>query len=82
MRPSENTKILEINEYNKSAKALFVIYTDLESLIEKMGGWKTCPEKSFIMKVGGHILSGFLMSTENKHDVYRDKVYIKSFVNP
>ena len=33
--PSEETKILEINQYHKSDKAPFIIYADLESLIEK-----------------------------------------------
>ena len=33
--PSEDTKTLEINQYQKSDKVLFIIYTDLEWLIEK-----------------------------------------------
>ena len=34
--PSENTKILEFNQYQKSDKAPFIIYADLEFLIEKI----------------------------------------------
>ena len=30
--PSEDTKILEFNQYQKSEKAAFIIYADLESL--------------------------------------------------
>ena len=33
--PSEDTKILEFNQYQKSDKAPFVIYPDLECIIEK-----------------------------------------------
>ena len=33
---SEDTKILEFDEYQKSDKAPFVIYTDLECLIESL----------------------------------------------
>ena len=33
--PSENTNILEFNQYQKSDKGPFVIYSDLECLIEK-----------------------------------------------
>ena len=33
--PSEGTKILEFNQYQKSDKATFIIYADLECLIEK-----------------------------------------------
>ena len=33
--PSEDTKILEFNEYKESDKTPFVVYADLECLIEK-----------------------------------------------
>ena len=42
--PSENTNILEFNQYQKSDKAPFVIYSDLEYLIEKIDGCKNNPE--------------------------------------
>ena len=32
---SENTKILEFNQYQKPDKALFIIYADSECRIEK-----------------------------------------------
>ena len=38
--PSEDTKILKYNQYQKSDKAPFVIYLDLECLIEKTDGCK------------------------------------------
>ena len=41
---SENNKILEFNQYQKSYKAPFVIYADLECLIEKIDGCKNNPE--------------------------------------
>ena len=83
---SEDTKILESNQYQKSDKEPFVIYADLECLIEKIDGCKKNPENSFTIKVGEHIPSGFSMSTissfkiiENKHDVYRGKDCMKKF---
>ena len=33
--PSKDTKVLEFNQYQKSDKAPFVIYADLECIIEK-----------------------------------------------
>ena len=33
--PSEDTKILQFNQYQKSHKAPFIIYANLECLIEK-----------------------------------------------
>ena len=83
---SEDTKILEINQYKISDKAPVVIYADFEFLTEKMDGCKNNAENSFATKVGKLSLSGFSMSTissfkniENKHDVYRGKYCMKMF---
>ena len=74
--PSEDTKILELSQYQKFDKVPFIIYVDLECLIEKINGWKNNPESSSTTKVSKYILSGFSMSTislfrsiENKHNV-------------
>ena len=55
--PFEKTKILEFNQYQKSDKAPFIIYADLECIIEKLDGWKNNPENSSTSKVSEHILS-------------------------
>ena len=60
---SENTKILEFNQNQKLDKAPFIIYVDLECLIETIGGCKNNPENSSTTKVGEHIPSSFSMST-------------------
>ena len=74
------------NQYQKSDKAPFIIYADLECIIEDIDGRKNNPENSSTTKVSEHIPSGFSMSTissfiniENKHDVYRDKDRMKKF---
>ena len=84
--PSEDTKISEINQDQKSDEAPFVIYAVLECLVEKTDGCKNNSKNSFLIKVGKHIPSVFLISTiswfkniENKHDVYRDKDCMKKF---
>ena len=78
--PSEDTEILEFNQYQKSDKAPFIIYADLECLIEKIDGCKNNPENSSTTKVSEHIPSVVSMPTkssfgriENKNDVYRGK---------
>ena len=48
--PSEDTKKLEFNQYHKSDKAPYIIYADLEYLIEKTDGFKQNPESSFTTK--------------------------------
>ena len=60
--PFEDTEILELNQYQKSDKAPFIIYTDLEHIIEKFDGCKN-PENSSTTKASEHIPSGFSMST-------------------
>ena len=83
---SQDTIILEFNQNQKSNKAPFVIYADLECIIENIDGCKINPENSSTTKASKHILSGFSMSTissfrniENKHDVYTRKDCMKKF---
>ena len=52
---SKDTKILEFNQYQKFDKAPFIIYTDLEGIIEKIDGCKNSPENSSTTKVSEHI---------------------------
>ena len=42
--PSEDTKISEFNQYQKSDKAPFIIYAHLQCVIEKIDGCKINPE--------------------------------------
>ena len=83
---SEGTEISELNQYQKSDKASFIIYKDLECIIKNTDVCKNNPDNSYTTKVSKHILSGFLMSTllsfksiKNKHDVCRSKDYMKKF---
>ena len=52
--PSKDTKIVEFNLYQKSDKALFIIYADLECIIEKIDGCKDNPENPSATKVSEH----------------------------
>ena len=42
--PTEATKILELNQYQKCDKAPFITYDGLECIVEKADGYKTNPE--------------------------------------
>ena len=55
---SEGTKILEFNQYKKSDKEPFIIYADIESIIQKIDGCKNNLENSSKIKVSEHIPSG------------------------
>ena len=61
--PSQYTKILEFNQYQKFDKAPFIIYADFESIMEKIDGCKNNPENSSSTKISEHIPSCFSMST-------------------
>ena len=61
--PSEDTTMLEFNQYQKSIKATFIIYADCEYLIEKFDGCKNNLESTSTAKVGEHSLSVFSMYT-------------------
>ena len=52
---SEDTKILQFNHNQKFDKVPFIIYVDLECLIEKIDGCKNNPGNSSTTKVGEHI---------------------------
>ena len=65
-----------VNQHQKSDNAPFIIYADLESLIEKTDRCKNNPKNSSLAKASDHIPSGFSVSAtlpfksiENEHDV-------------
>ena len=60
---SEDTKILEFNQYQKSDKALLIIYADLECFIKKIDGCKNNNEYLSVTKVREYIPPGISMST-------------------
>ena len=48
---SEDTKILEFYQYQKSDRAPFITYADLECIRKKIDGYKNNPENSSTTKV-------------------------------
>ena len=84
--PSEDTKILDFRQIQKSDKAPFIIYAHLKCKIQKIDGCKNNSENSSRTKVSNQIPPGYSISTiisfksiENKHDVYRGKDCMKKF---
>ena len=84
--PEEGNKILKYNHGEKSMRAPFAIYADLESLLEKMGTCHNNPENPSTTKINKHTPSGYSLflccsfdTTKNKLDCYRCKNRKKSF---
>ena len=73
-------KILKYNPGEKSLKAPFAIYLDLECILKKLQSSQNNPEKSYTEKKARHEPSGWSMFTrcsfdkkENKLNYYRGK---------
>ena len=84
--PEEDNKILKYNEGEKYMKVPFIIYADLEFLLEKMNTCHNNPEKSSTIKINKHTLSGYSLfthcsfdTTKNKLGYYRGKNCMKNF---
>ena len=84
--PSEDTKVSKCYQYRKSDKAPFIIYIDLECIIEKIDECKNNRKNSSTTKVSKDVPAGLSMSTislfismKNKCDVYSVKDCMKNF---
>ena len=54
----EDNKTLKYNHEENSMKVPFIIYADIESLLEKVSHCHNHPEKSSTTKINEHTLSG------------------------
>ena len=73
--PEEDNKILKYNHREKSMmKIPFIIYADLESLLEKMNTCHNNPEKSSTTKLNKHTPSGNSLFTKCSFDTTKNKL--------
>ena len=72
--PNEDNKILKYNHGEKSLKALFMIYADLECLLEKMHSCQNNPEKSYTEQKTKHTSSGYSLFTNCSFDAAKNKL--------
>ena len=79
---NEDNEILKYNHGEKSLKAPFMIYADLECLLEKMHSCQNNPEKSYTE----HTPSGYSLfascsfdAAKKKVDCYRGKCCMEKF---
>ena len=59
----EDNKIIKYNHGEKSMKVPFIIYADLESLLEKMSTCHNNPKNSSTTKINKHTPSGYSLFT-------------------
>ena len=72
--PKEDNKILKYNRGEKSMKVPFIIYNDLELLLEKMSTCHNNPEKSSTIKINEHTPSGYSLFTHCSYDTTKSKL--------
>ena len=84
--PEEYNKLLKYNEGEKSVRLPFIVYADLECLLEKMNTCHNNPEKSSTTKMNKHTPPGYSLfkhcsfdTTKNEPDYYRGKNCMKNF---
>ena len=84
--PTKNNNIIKYNHGEKSMKLLFVIYADLECLLEKMSTCINNPNESSTTKINKHTPSGYSIFThcsfdksKNKLNYYRGKDCMRKF---
>ena len=84
--PEKDNKILKYNYGEKSVKVPFIIYADIESLLEKINTCHNNPEKSSTTKINKHTASDYSLfthcsfdTTKNKLDYYSGKNCMKNF---
>ena len=85
----EMPKKVSVLKYISGGKFImtpFVIYADLESILEKISGCENYPEKSSAIKINKHIASAYSLfspcpfdQTKNKLDYYKGKNCMKNF---
>ena len=84
--PTKDNNIIKYKQGEKSIKLPFVIYADLECLLEKMDTCYNNPKESSTTEKNKHTPSGYSLfthcsfdQTENKLDYYRGKNCMKTF---
>ena len=84
--PNEDNKIIKYNQGEKSIRSPFIIYADLDCLLEKISACYNNLEESSTTEINKHTPSGYSLfthcsfdKTKIKLDCYRDEDCLKKF---
>ena len=72
--PTKDNDIIKYNRGEKSMKLPFVIYADLECLLEKMSTCENNPNESSTTKINKHTPSGYSIFTSCSFDEWINKL--------
>ena len=84
--PTKDNNTIKYNQGEKSIKLLFVVYADLECLLEKISTCQNNPDELSTTEINKHTSSGYSLFThcsfdksKNKLNHYRGKDCMKKF---
>ena len=84
--PTKDNNIIKYNQGEKSIKLPFVVYADVECLLEKMSTCQNNPNELSTTEINKHVPSGYSLfthcsfdQTKNKLNHYRGKDCMKKF---
>ena len=84
--PTKDNNIIKYNQGEKYIKLPFVVYADLECLLQNMSTCQNNPNESSTTEINKHIPSGYSLfthcsfdKTKNNLDYYRGKYCMKKF---
>ena len=72
--PTKDNNIIKYNQGEKSIKLPFIVYADLECLLEKMSTCYNTPEESSTTKINKHAPSGYSIFTHCSFDKSKNKL--------
>ena len=72
--PTKDNNTIKYNQGEKSRKLPFVVYADLECLLEKMSTCYNNPEESSTTKINKHTPSGYSIFTHCSFDKSKNKL--------
>ena len=72
--PTKDNNIIKYNHGEKSMKVHFIIYADLECLLEKMSTFINNPNESSTTKINKHTSSGYSIFTSCSFDESKNKL--------
>ena len=75
--PNGDNKTLKYKHGEKSMELPFIIYADVECLLEKMGTFHNNPEKSSTTKINKHTPSGSSLFTQCSFDETKSLIFIE-----
>ena len=78
--PTKGNNTIKYNHGEKSIKIRFIIYADLECLLEKINTCQNDPNKLSITKINKHTPSGYPIFTNCSFGESKNKIIVEEMI--